>query len=253
MRALNGADVFHLRRENDGQLSHTIKLAILGLGDGLLDADDVAAWAASTLPNRAPFRWRLQPIPFGLGRPVWVDADTVDPAHHVQRHTLAGSNPDAALADLVGTLAGDQLDRDRPLWRLWVVDGLDRGRVALVLQLHHALADGAASVQIWEEVLGERPAAAPGDAEPGRPALVRATVARHLRSWRDLPSFLRRLPRLPPGAEGSAGRQPDRDGVLRSTPDGVQRHAVLGPRLRIRHSGSRRSPVGQSAPRRNPE
>ena len=205
MRALNGADVFHLRRENDGQLSHTIKLAILGLGDGLLDADDVAAWAASTLPNRAPFRWRLQPIPFGLGRPVWVDADTVDPAHHVQRHTLAGSNPDAALADLVGTLAGDQLDRDRPLWRLWVVDGLDRGRVALVLQLHHALADGAASVQIWEEVLGERPAAAPGDAEPGRPALVRATVARHLRSWRDLPSFLRRL-RASDTGSGRVGR-----------------------------------------------
>ena len=193
MRALNGADVFHLRREDDGQPSHTIKVAILAPGGGPLDAEDAAAWAASTLPNRAPFRWRLQPIPLGLGRPVWVDADTVDPAHHIRRHTLAGSDPDAALADLVSTLAGDRLDRDRPLWRLWVVDGLDGGRVALVLQLHHALADGAASVRIWEGVLGELSAAPPSDAAPGGPALVRATVARHLRSWRDIPSFLQRL------------------------------------------------------------
>jgi diacylglycerol O-acyltransferase len=193
VRALNGADAFHLRREDDGQPSHTIKLAVLAPGDGSLDADELAAWAAASLPERAPFRWRLQPVPVGLGRPVWVDAEAVDPAQHVRRHTLTGSDLDGALDDFVGALAGQLLERDRPLWRLWVVDGLDRERVALVLQLHHALADGAASVQIWEEVFAEDPPTAPRTASPGASALVLAVLGRHVRSLRELPSLLGRL------------------------------------------------------------
>ena len=254
MRALNGADVFHLRREDDGQPSHTIKVAILAPGDGPLDADDAAAWAASTLPNRAPFRWRLQPIPLGLGRPVWVDADTVDPAHHIRRHTLAGSDPDAALADLVSTLAGDRLDRDRPLWRLWVVDGLDGGRVALVA----AVAPRPGRRRRQRADLGGGPRRAvrrppPGDTAPGGPALVRATVARHLRSWRDLPSFLRRLRAAAADRKRRPAGSPTATDVLRSAADGVQRPADTGPHLHLRHAGSRRSPVGRSAPRGNGE
>jgi diacylglycerol O-acyltransferase len=174
MRPLHGSDVFHLREEQRGRPAHTLKVAVLAPGAGPLDADELAHWAAGTLRGRAPFRWRLSTGPAHLGRPVWVD-------------------PETAFDTLLGDLAGDELPRQRPLWRLWVVDGLADDQVALVLQMHHALADGAASVQIWEELFdGTDPDAAPPTDECPAPDLG-AAVRRHGRLLRDLPALLARL------------------------------------------------------------
>ena len=75
-----------------------------------------------TIPGRDPFGWQLQPVPLRLGRPTWGAAPDLDPAWHVVRRTLADP---AGFDDLVAELAGGvPLPRDRPLWRLWVVDGL---------------------------------------------------------------------------------------------------------------------------------
>lgn len=189
MRPLHGSDVFHLREEQRGRPAHTLKVAVLAPGAGPLDAGELADWAAGTLCDRAPFRWRLITAPAHLGRPVWVDA--VAEADQVVRRTLCGPDPEAALDALLGDLAGDVLPRHRPLWRLWVVDGLTDGQVALVLQMHHALADGAASVQIWEELFADAEAAPVADPAPA-PDLG-AAVRRHGRLLRDLPALLARL------------------------------------------------------------
>ncbi len=191
MRPLHGSDVFHLREEQRGRPAHTLKVAVLAPGPGPLDAGELADWAAGTLCDRAPFRWRLTTAPAHLGRPVWVDA--VAEADQVVRHTLAGPEPEAELDALLGDLAGEVLPRHRPLWRLWVVDGLTGGRVALVLQMHHALADGAASVQIWEELFNVTdPDAAPAPAR-GPASGLAAAVRRHGRLLRGLPALLARL------------------------------------------------------------
>lgn len=190
MRRLTGSDVFHLNRERGGQPSHTIKVAEIASGDGGLDPDELAAWVTQRLPGQAPFRWRLQPVPFRLGRPVWVDTDQVDAEYHVRREHVADQ---AGLDGLISRLAGEPLDLDRPLWRMWVVDGPGRGRVAMVLQIHHALADGAASVRIWEEVFAEDPPAAPPAPIPSAPELLAATLRHHVGNVRDVPRLLSRL------------------------------------------------------------
>jgi len=193
MRPLHGSDVFHLREEQRGRPAHTLKVAVLAPGAGPLDADELAHWAAGTLRDRAPFRWQLTTGPAHLGRPAWAEAEAE--ADQVVRRTLSGPDPETALAALLGDLAGDLLPRHRPLWRLWVVDGLADGQVALVLQMHHALADGQASVQIWEELFdgtGTAPAAAAPTDERRAPDLGTA-VRRHGRLLRDLPALLARL------------------------------------------------------------
>lgn len=191
MMPLHGSDVFHLREEQRGRPAHTLKVAVLAPGAGPLDAGQLAHWAAGTLGGRAPFRWRLSTGPAHLGRPVWVEAEAE--ADQVVRRTLSGPDPETAFDTLLGDLAGDELPRHRPLWRLWVVDGLAGDQVALVLQMHHALADGAASVQIWEELFGgTEPDAAPSPARGPAPGLA-AAVRRHGRALWDLPALLTRL------------------------------------------------------------
>jgi len=204
--SLHGSDVFHLREEQRGRPAHTLKVAVLAPGAGTLDPEELARWAAGTLRGRAPFRWRLDTGVAHLGRPAWAEAEAE--ADQVVRRTLSGPDPDGALDALLGELAGDELPRHRPLWRLWVVDGLTDGRVALVLQMHHALADGAASVRIWEELFGDiDPDAAPAP-DRGRGPGLAAAVRRHGRSLRDLPALLARLQ-----AHGAAERaQPEAPG-----------------------------------------
>jgi WS/DGAT/MGAT family acyltransferase len=82
------------------------------------------------------------------GRPVWVD----DPAFRIDRHVLLAEAPppgdEAALLQLAARLMGGVLDRSLPLWRMWFVTGLPEGRVAVIVKLHHVLADGLAAIQL---------------------------------------------------------------------------------------------------------
>src|SRR3954453_20104836 len=88
------------------------------------------------------YRQKVQPVPLGLARPVWVDDPAFRLEHHIGRLALPSPGDDAALAILVGRLMSQPLDRDRPLWESWIVEGLQHGRWALVSKLHHCLADG---------------------------------------------------------------------------------------------------------------
>ena len=245
MRALHGSDVFHLREEGFGRPAHTLKVAILGPRDGTPpDTDAFARWAARALGERSPFRWQVHAGLVHLGRPMWSDATPHD--DHVVRHTLEGPDRDLALDELLSRLAGDRLPRDVRCggcgW--WTVSTVVGSPLCCSCTTRWLTAPPAC--RSGRRCSGERPAAAPGDrAASGAGGDGGPTRCAFATS--------------PPAAgcaplgrpEGSAGRQPDRD-VLRSTPDGVQLTRSPRPRLRIRHSGSRRSPVGQP-PRRNPE
>jgi diacylglycerol O-acyltransferase / wax synthase len=105
--------------------------------------------------QRAPrYRQRLEGVPLGLARPVWVDDERFDITRHVRP---AGR---ASLDELAGSVQSTPLSRERPLWELWVSDQLDDGRIGVVGKAHHCMVDGIAAVELATVLL---------DLEPDRP------------------------------------------------------------------------------------
>ena len=116
--------------------------AALRADDGRLRLDAIRSHVAARLQQSPRFRQRLARIPFDAGRPMWVDDDRFDIAHHVKGATLPAPGGQAALRRFVGDLLSGSLDPSRPLWDAWFVDGVDDDQVAFVLRVHHVLADG---------------------------------------------------------------------------------------------------------------
>lgn len=114
--------------------------------DGRFRIDELRERVASRLHLVPRFRKKVQWVPLGQGRPVWVDDDDFDIARHVRVMVLPGPGSRQQLYDLCELLQMRLLDRDRPLWELWFVGGLDDGNVAMVEKVHHALVDGVSGV-----------------------------------------------------------------------------------------------------------
>ena len=111
------------------------------------------------------YRQRIEDgLPGGLTQPVWVDDTSFDPEWHVRHATLPSPGGDAELAAFVGREFSRRLDRSRPLWELYVVDGLADGSVALVPKMHHALVDGVAAIDVGTVLLD--PTEEPIDIDP---------------------------------------------------------------------------------------
>src|SRR3954451_3113447 len=94
------------------------------------------------------YRQRLQLPPAGTGRPLWVDDSTFDLEYHVRQTALPRPGSEDQLLLLAGRVFSQQLDRDRPLWEMWMVEGLADGGFALLSKTHHAMIDGIAGVDI---------------------------------------------------------------------------------------------------------
>jgi len=126
----------------------------------------------------------------GESAPVWVDCPEFDIADHVHQAALPEPGDDTQLLELCARLMSCPLERSRPLWDIWLIDGLAGGRVAVFEMLHHSMADGLAGVELASVLLDLEPRApAPPTADrwqptavPGRPALV----AEGLRRWADV-------------------------------------------------------------------
>ena len=102
------------------------------------------------------FRQKLRLVPLGQGRPVWVDDPHFNVEYHVRTTALPPPGSEEQLKLLAGRVFSQQLDRSKPLWEIWLVQGLDRdgdspaeaGRFALLSKTHHALVDGVAGVDL---------------------------------------------------------------------------------------------------------
>jgi diacylglycerol O-acyltransferase / wax synthase len=94
------------------------------------------------------YRQRLQVPPAGTGRPLWVDDPTFNIEYHVRHTALPRPGTERQLLRLTGRIFSQQLDRARPLWELWMVEGLEDGGFALVSKTHHAMVDGIAGIDI---------------------------------------------------------------------------------------------------------
>ncbi|MDX6286542.1 MAG: diacylglycerol O-acyltransferase / wax synthase [Frankiales bacterium] len=105
------------------------------------------------IPHMPPFTRELVQVPLHLDRPYWQPVSDVDVAAHVNRITARPPGDWHVLADVVGDIASQLLPRDRPLWHLTVVEGLEDGRIALVARIHHATLYGATGVEFMAQLL----------------------------------------------------------------------------------------------------
>lgn len=131
---------------------HDVSMAIASVAVLAGPAPSHAEFLAAVVPRLRAIdrmRQRVQRLPFDLGPPVWVDTGGFDVDYHIRRTALPEPGDDKALCRLVGRVMGQRLDRDRPLWECWVVEGLAGGHWAMLLKLHHCLADGVASAQLY--------------------------------------------------------------------------------------------------------
>jgi diacylglycerol O-acyltransferase len=94
------------------------------------------------------FRQKVRFVPFGQGRPVWVDDPHLNLAYHVRHTSLPEPGSEQQLRVLAARIFSEQLDRSKPLWELWLVEGLKGGRFAIVGKTHHAMVDGVSGVDI---------------------------------------------------------------------------------------------------------
>lgn len=120
------------------------------------------------------FRRRLRQVPLGLDHPLWVDDPDFDIDNHLRRIALPSPGGVHELAELTADVAGRPLPRDRPLWELWVVEGVEGGRVAVVAKMHHSTVDGATGAELLGVLLDVEPR--PPDDRPV-PATPEAGVA----------------------------------------------------------------------------
>jgi diacylglycerol O-acyltransferase / wax synthase len=117
------------------------------------------------LPLVPRYRQRLAFVPLGQGRPKWVDDPHFNLRYHVRSTALASPGSERQLKDLAGRVFSQQLDRDKPLWEVWLVEGLDDDRFAILSKTHHALVDGISGVDIISVLFDTSPEpAAPTDA-----------------------------------------------------------------------------------------
>jgi WS/DGAT/MGAT family acyltransferase len=122
-------------------------------------------------------RLRQRPVsdPVGLAPPSWEDDPNFDLAFHMRRLTAPGDGSQRALLDMAQPIGMQAFDRDRPLWELYVVDGLAGGRTGIIMKLHHAVSDGVGLVRMTEGMIERSPEADAKESEP-LPAAPEAQV-----------------------------------------------------------------------------
>lgn len=175
MRQLTGIDVSFLNMETSATYGHVSSM-------NLYDPSGVPGGAGvevtkqlilERLDRLAPFRRRLVEVPFGLDLPYWIDDPDFDIDYHVRHHAVPPPGTPEQLGEVVSRIHARALDRRRPLWELYVIEGVDGGRlIAQVTKVHHAAIDGAAGAMMLAAILDvdpdHRPTGLPVEWEPER-------------------------------------------------------------------------------------
>jgi diacylglycerol O-acyltransferase len=142
--------------------------------------DELLETFEQRLPLVPRYRQRLAFVPLGQGRPKWVDDPHLNLRYHVRSTALPSPGSERQLQDLAGRVFSQQLDRDKPLWEVWLVEGLEGDRFAMLSKTHHALVDGISGVDIISVLFDTSPEpvvpTAPGDRWLPRPMPSRAQL-----------------------------------------------------------------------------
>ncbi len=159
---LTGLDASFLHLEDAAAHMHVA--SVLLFEGPMPDYDEVLATIERRLHLVPRYRQRLAFVPLGQGRPRWVDDPHLNLRYHVRATALPSPGSEDQLRNLAGRVFSQQLDRDKPLWEIWLVEGLEQGRFAVLAKTHHALVDGISGVDIMSVLFDTSPdPAAPTD------------------------------------------------------------------------------------------
>jgi WS/DGAT/MGAT family acyltransferase len=131
---------------------------------------DLVRAVASNLPLVPRYRQRVRFVPLQLGRPVWVDDPHFQILYHIRRTAIPRPGGADELRNLAGRVFAQNLDRGKPLWELWIVEGLEEGRWALLSKVHHCMVDGVSGTDLLTVLLDREPKAPPARVPAWRPA-----------------------------------------------------------------------------------
>src|SRR3712207_118348 len=159
MKQLTGLDATFLHMETGAQFGHVSGLSIYQRPDEP-GYDPYRAWRTQLeqrLHLMEPLRRRLVEIPLGLDHPYWIDDPDFDLDFHVRHAAVPPPGSDEQLTKVVARIVGRPLDRTRPLWLSYVIEGLSDNRFAVLTVVHHATVDGASGVELLTLMLDDDP------------------------------------------------------------------------------------------------
>jgi diacylglycerol O-acyltransferase / wax synthase len=170
MEQLTGLDATFLYLETPSLHMHVSMAAMFDPATvpGGYSFDKLRDLVSSRLELAPIFRRRLIEVPFRLGHPYWVDDPTFDIEYHIRRGAVPAPGGVEELAQFVGDVCSRQLDRTKPLWEMYIVEGLRGGQIAVVTKIHHCTIDGVSGAELLSQLfdLEPEPPARPGPETP---------------------------------------------------------------------------------------
>jgi diacylglycerol O-acyltransferase / wax synthase len=199
MKRLNGWDAMLLYSETPNIHTHTVKIAVLDLaefaGDFTFELFRRTFWRRLHLLE--PLRYKLVDMPLKLHHPMWLENCEVDLDYHVRRVRVPSPGGRRELDLLTGEIASTPLDRTRPLWEMYFVEGMADDRFPVITKVHHALADGVASANLLARAMDldgptqDEREPSEAEPEPSKGELVRAAMSDHLQEFGKTPRLIK--------------------------------------------------------------
>lgn len=196
----------------EDNVSH-MHIGSIGIFEGPVPAyDDVVAMVTGKLPLVPRYRQVVRPVPFDLGRPVWSDDPHFNAEYHIRHTALPAPGGEAELRRLVGRVMSQALDRSKPLWEIWMVEGLHDGCWAIVSKTHHCMVDGVSGTDLLAVIMDQSPEPSPPVADdwvpepaPPPPVLAAEAVLDMVRSPYEQARAVRSATRVPRQAVAQLG------------------------------------------------
>ncbi len=234
MKQLTGLDASFLYMETASQFGHVSSVSVYERPPDDPDYDPFTAWREQIerrLHLLEPLRRRLREVPLGLDHAFWVEDPDFDLDFHVRQNAVPPPGSDRQLAEIVARIIGRPVDRTRPLWETYVIEGLAGDRFAILTKFHHATIDGASGAELLTMMLDSSPDGdpveppdrpwtpdrVPGDSEmiamagrtllrkPGRALLLAARTTRELGKATRNPALIASANQMLAGLRGPLG------------------------------------------------
>ncbi|MCU0309655.1 MAG: wax ester/triacylglycerol synthase family O-acyltransferase [Acidimicrobiales bacterium] len=153
MDRMNPIDVSFLHIE-DSDRAAGLHIGSIGIFEGPPPPQSrISALVDGRLDLVPRYRQRVVTVPMGLGRPVWVDDDAFELDYHLRRTALPSPGDEETLRRLTGRIMSQRLDRTKPLWEIWIVEGLTGDRWAMISKVHHCMVDGVSGSELLAVIL----------------------------------------------------------------------------------------------------
>src|SRR5918998_1737240 len=160
MRQLTSLDAQFLAMETARTYGHVGGFAVhdpTTAPGGRLTRADICRLVGERIPLLPPFRWKLATVPPGLDHPYWVEDEDFDIDFHIRETAVPPPGGARQLGEQIARITARPLDRSRPLWELYLVHGLEGGKVGILTKIHHAAVDGMSGAEIMSILLDSSP------------------------------------------------------------------------------------------------